>query len=93
MLHMLRINPNLSAYNQIWGNFDFNKTPLSLIGCKAVIHDWPENRGTWDSHSTIAYYIDIAEKHYRNYKCYVPETNITRISDAAEFFPKLVQIT
>ena len=38
MLQPSRINPNLSAYMQIWGNFDFNKTPLTPIGCKAIIH-------------------------------------------------------
>ena len=92
MLRPSRINPKLSAYIQVWGAFDFNKTPLAPIGCKAVIHDRPENRGSWDSHGTLAYYIDIAENHYRNYKCYVPETHVTRISDTVEFFPKLVQM-
>ena len=39
MLHLSRINPKLLAYMQIWGAFDFNKTPLAPIGCKAIIHD------------------------------------------------------
>ena len=43
MLQPSRINPNLSVYMQIWGNFDFNKTPLAPIGCKAIIHDQSEN--------------------------------------------------
>ena len=59
---------------------------MAPIGCKAIIHEHPENRGTWDSHGKLAYYIDIAEKHYRNYKCYLPETHATRISDTVEFF-------
>ena len=61
MLRPSRINPKLSAYMQIWGNFDFNKTPLAPIRCKAIIHERLENRGTWDSHGKLAYYIDIAE--------------------------------
>ena len=81
MLQPSRINPNLSAYMRIWGNFNFNKTPLAPIGCKTIIHDRPENSGAWNSYGTVAYFIDIAEKHYRNYKCYVPETHATRISD------------
>ena len=92
MLSPSRINPNLSASMQILENFDFNKTPLAPIGCKAIIHERPENKGTWDSHGKLAYYIDIAEKHYRNYKCYVPETHATRISDTVDFFPKMVQM-
>ena len=59
---------------------------------KKKLYIYTENRGSWDSHGTLAYYIDIAESHYRNYKCYVPETHTTRISDTVEFFPKLVQM-
>ena len=92
MLQPLRINPNISAYNQVWGNFDYKKTSLTPIDCKVIIHDCPENTGMQDRYDTIAYYIDIAEKHYRNYKYYVPEISVTRISDTVEFFPKLVQM-
>ena len=65
---------------------------MAPLGCKVVIHDQPGDGGTWDSHGTLAYYINVAEKHYRNYKYYILKTNTTQISDIVEFFPKLVQI-
>jgi hypothetical protein len=34
-----RINRKLSAYQQVWGNFDFNKTPLAPPGYKVVVHE------------------------------------------------------
>ena len=92
MLRPSRINLQLLAYNQILGNFDFDKTPLALAACKAVINDRPENQQTFDNHGALSYYIDLAEHHYRKNKCYIPETKAIRISNTVEFFPKLVQM-
>ena len=46
-LNMLRpsINPVKSAYNELWGNFDFNKTPLEPPGCLVVAHKRAQNMG------------------------------------------------
>ena len=33
-----QVNPQLSIYQQIWGNFDFNRTPMGIPGCKAMVH-------------------------------------------------------
>ena len=41
MLRPSRINPAKSAYNELWGNFDFNKTPLAPPGCLIVAHERP----------------------------------------------------
>jgi hypothetical protein len=40
-----RINPKLSAYQQVCRNFDFNKTPLAPPGCKVVVHERAMERG------------------------------------------------
>ena len=44
MLRPSRINPKQSTYNEIWGNFDFNKTPLAPPGCLIVAHERPQDR-------------------------------------------------
>eukprot|EP00532_Pseudo-nitzschia_australis_P014697 CAMPEP_0168284554 /NCGR_PEP_ID=MMETSP0141_2-20121125/23578_1 /TAXON_ID=44445 /ORGANISM="Pseudo-nitzschia australis, Strain 10249 10 AB" /LENGTH=143 /DNA_ID=CAMNT_0008228585 /DNA_START=853 /DNA_END=1284 /DNA_ORIENTATION=- len=44
LLRASRVNPKLSAYTQVHGPFDFNKTPLAPLGCKIVIHDRAEER-------------------------------------------------
>ena len=41
-----RINPAISAYTQIHGLFDFNRTPLAPPGCRVVVHDRPMERGS-----------------------------------------------
>ena len=43
MLQGSRINPKLSAYQQIWGDFDYNTTPLAPPGFLEVIYDAPED--------------------------------------------------
>ena len=42
LLRTSRINPNLSAYAQIWGQFDYNKTPLVPPGTKVILHEKPQ---------------------------------------------------
>ena len=37
LLRRSQINPKLSAYNQIYGLFDFNSTPLAPLGTKVSI--------------------------------------------------------
>ena len=64
MLRASRINPKKSAYNEIWGNFDFNKTPLAPPGCLVVAHERPQNRGTWAEHGVKGYFIGPAKHHY-----------------------------
>ena len=38
MVRRSRINPRLSAYQQIWGNYDFAKHPMGIAGCKTITH-------------------------------------------------------
>jgi hypothetical protein len=77
----------LSAYTQLHGEFDFNRTPIAPIGCKVIVHDRRNEHGSWDNHGSPGYCIDRAEQHYRNYKCYMKNTKSTRISNTVEFFP------
>jgi hypothetical protein len=63
-----RINPLLSAYTQLHGEFYFNRTPIAPIGCKVIVHDRRNELGSWDNHGSPGDYIDRAEQHYCNYK-------------------------
>jgi len=47
LMHGSRINPNLSAWAQVHGNYDFNKTPIVPTEIKVLIHKKPSNRTTW----------------------------------------------
>jgi hypothetical protein len=41
MLHFSHRNPKISANQELYGAFDFNKTPLAPLGTKALIYDNP----------------------------------------------------
>ena len=39
MLQRSRINPKMSAYTQLFGEFDYNQTPLAPLGTKEFVHE------------------------------------------------------
>ena len=82
-----RVHPQLSSYAHIYGNLDFNQTPLAPPGCKAIIFDDPTIRGTWSPHGTLAWCVGPAMNHYRCFTFYVPSTAATRITATAKTFP------
>lgn len=89
-LNLLRtsaINPQLSAYAQIHGAFDFNRTPLGPPGTRVLVHDKPTQRGTWAPHGVEGWYTGPAMEHYRCFTTYTPSTNAERITDTLAWFP------
>ena len=42
MLRTSRLNQTKTAYEELEGAFDFNKTPLAPLGTKALLFDNPE---------------------------------------------------
>jgi hypothetical protein len=49
-LNLLRTshsNPQLSAHVQLYGMFNFNKTPLAPPGTRALVYEDPGNRASW----------------------------------------------
>ena len=76
----------MSAYAQINGSFDFNTTPLSPPGCRAVVYEAPEHRASWNTKGVDAWYIGPTMNHYRCHQVYVPATRAERIARTVEFF-------
>jgi hypothetical protein len=92
MVRPSHINPRLSAYTQLWGAFNFERTRLAPPGCKVVIHGRPQERGTWADHGVAEFYIGPALHHFRNYYFYVPTTRGERVSNTVDFFPAHVDM-
>ena len=84
--------PKLSSYAYLFGNFDFNKTPLAPIGTKLVIHAKPNKRDSWSFHGEDGWYIGPAIDHYRCITCYILSTFKTRFTDTATLIPHNVPI-
>ena len=87
LLRSSRRNASLSAYAALFGNFDYNATPMAPPGTKVLVHEKPGNRKTWAGHGTEGWYIGPSLEHYRCYKCYMPTTHAERNADTVEFFP------
>ena len=87
LLRPSRLNPSLSAYHQVFGAFDFNRTPLAPPGTKVLVHEKPANRGTWAPHAVEAWYTGPAMHHYRCYRVWVWGTRAERIADTLAWFP------
>jgi hypothetical protein len=91
LLRATRVNPRLSAQAYLFGEFDFNKTPLAPPGTKIISHNKPHARASWDPNGDEGWYIGPALKHYRCVNCYYPCTGSTRVTDTVVFFPKHVK--
>jgi len=74
LMRASHINPNISAYEAIWGPYDWNRFPLAPPGCKAVIYESPAARGSWGSREMDAWYPGPLVDHYRFNHYFAPET-------------------
>lgn len=92
LLRGSRMNPKLSAYAQIEGEFSFNRTPIAPPGTRVVVHEKPSNRGSWDAHGVDGWYIGPALESYRCFKTYIWSTKAERITDTLEWFPHYVNM-
>ena len=50
LIRQSRTLPHISAYTHIFGEFDFNRTPLSPPGTRIVIYNRPNDRAWWAPH-------------------------------------------
>jgi len=87
LLRGSRLNPKLSAWAQLNGPFDFNRTPLAPPGTRVVAHVKPEHRASWDPHGVDGWYVGPAFNSYRCYRIWITETRRERIVDTLSWLP------
>ena len=92
LLRNSRINPKLSAWSYLFGNHDFNKSPLAPPGTRVILHSKPDNRKSWAYHGEKGFYVGPATEHYRCLRCFIPKTGRERISDTVAFVPNRIAI-
>ena len=83
-----RMNPLHSAWSQLNGAYDFNKSPFAPPGIHVLVHEKPDNRKTWDPHALDGWYLGPSLEHYRNYRVYIRKTQAERITDTLSWFPE-----
>jgi hypothetical protein len=86
LLRSSRVNPQLSAYAYLHGNFDFNKTPLAPPGTQVLVHLKPDQRPSWAYHGEDGWYVGPSMHHYRCVQCFMPTTSRVRDVDTVKCF-------
>jgi len=89
-LRSSRRQPKLSAHACLFGNFDFNKTPLAVPGTKVIVHETPSQRRTFAPHGVEGYYVGPPLNTYRCYKTWIPATNSIRDAMTIDWFPSTI---
>ena len=92
MLRPSRLNPTLSAFTQLHGAFDFNRTPMAPPGCKVLIHEKPNQRTTFGAHGVEGWNLGRHPDGYRCYRVYVTSTRSERNPNRVEFFPQHTKV-
>ncbi|KAI2490331.1 hypothetical protein MHU86_24250 [Fragilaria crotonensis] len=92
LLRSSRINPKLSAWAQVHGAFDFNRTPLAPPGTRVLIHEPSTVRDTWAPHAVEGWYLGPAPLHYRCYTIWADATSAERIANTLTWFPSHVEM-
>ena len=92
MVRQSRINPCLSAYQQIWGNYDFNRHPMVIAGCKTIVHLRPKERPCYSIHRVDGFYIEPVMDSFQNFIYNVRSTCDKRKSNIVQFFPRHTQM-
>ena len=92
LLRNSRINPKLSAYAFLHGNYHFAHTPMLPPGTKILVHEKPIKRASWSPHGVEAWYIAPTTEHYRCVTAFIPTTFRERICDTVEIFPHTIPI-
>eukprot|EP00804_Cyclotella_cryptica_P028768 CCRYP_018720-RA/>CCRYP_018720-RA protein AED:0.37 eAED:0.37 QI:0/0/0/1/0/0.25/4/0/1148 len=70
-------NPTLSAWEDLFGPFNFDATPLGPAGCRILIHSKATTRRSWDYRSHEGFYVGPALHHYRCYRVLNKESRST----------------
>ena len=87
-----QLNPELSAYEKVYGIHYFEQTPLAPLGCKMKIHEKPHKRFTYSLHSANVWYLGPVVHHYRCYNLYNIDTVGETTPDTIAFLPSFMKI-
>jgi hypothetical protein len=86
-----QLNPTLSAWAQVHGNYDYNRTPLRPPpGCPVLAHEKSAARTTWSPYALDGWYTGPALDSYRCYRIWIWETRDVRVCDTVTWFPTKV---
>ena len=92
-LNLLRLSntiPMILAWRYVHGNFDYNKTPLTPMGCAVQLYQSSEKQASWAANTIDGWYLQTLPEHYQCYIIYVKQTKSERVSDTVFFKTKFI---
>lgn len=93
MLHRpSKINPLVPAHTMVNGHHEFRKHPFAPAGTKVIVHESKLIRGTWGDRGVDGFFVEMAPKHYRNVRCFIPSTNDFKVPNTIEYFPECCRV-
>ena len=79
LLRPSRLNSSLSSYQQLQGNFSYNKHPIVPPGMRVMAHIQPNQRKSWEANVQQSFYLYPALNHYRYHRVYITKTLVDRV--------------
>ena len=89
-LNLLRSSgrtPLISAWHELHGSPDNDRTPLFPPGMRVVIHEKPADRTSWAPHGVDGFYVGPAPLHYRCHSVITKDFLRRRVSDTLSWHP------
>ena len=87
-LNLLRLSPtkpDQSAWEHLFGPYNFDATPMGPAGSRVIIHSKAQQRHSWEYRGHDGFYIGPALKHYRCYRVLNKVSHAVAITDALKF--------
>ena len=81
------LNPRLSAYAQMNGEFYLSLNPMESTEKKILVHYKPHNICTWAPHVHKGWYVSPTMLHNRCLTSYIPNMDKYRVSITTDFLP------
>ncbi len=64
LMRRSRIDLSKSAHKTLYGPYDWNRYPMAPLGCKAVVYEDGNTRGSWASRGVDGWYLGPSMDHY-----------------------------
>ena len=77
--------PTVSAHAHLHGNFDYNRMPLSPLGCAVQLREDTDKWGSWVPHTVDGWYLGTPPEHYRSHIIYLKIMRSERVSETVFF--------
>ena len=90
MLRKSRLNPAVSAFEEMYGPHNYDAHPFAILGCPVELHVMPKNRGTYETHTKTGYYLGASWDHYRCHRIWVKDTRSERVGQTVFFKHKYI---